>query len=82
MHHLEAQALPRVVETSQLMMAKREMSMVPYHIGVGALEHLGEHHSFLCKAARFSWIQLAQRPSGLKQEVQMRRHAPATLGPR
>ena len=67
MHRCQTCTLPGMLKTSQLVVAQREVSIAAFHIGVGALEHLSEHHRFVLEAALFSWIQLTQCPTGLKK---------------
>ena len=67
MHRCQACTLPGMLKTSQLVVAQREVSIAAFRIGAGALEHLSEHHRFVLEMTLFSWIQLAQCPSGLKK---------------
>src|SRR5262249_34969813 len=46
-HCGEACTLPGVVESTQCMVAQREVAVAPFHIGTGALEHLREPCSLL-----------------------------------
>ena len=46
-HRREAGTFPGVVESSQLVVSKREVPIAPFHVGAGALEHVGELRRFL-----------------------------------
>ncbi len=55
------------VESSQLMVAQREVPVVPFHIGAGALEHLGTLRCFGLEPVVLHRARLPQRPTRRNQ---------------
>src|SRR6266446_6995363 len=64
----QACSLSGVVESSQLMVAQREVPVAPFHIGAGALEHLCKLRCFCLEPVLLHRARLPQRPTRLKQQ--------------
>ncbi len=63
----QAFTLAGVVEAPQLVVAKRQVTVSPFYIGAGALEHLREPCRLVLEPLLLSGGQLTQRSTGLKQ---------------
>src|SRR5262249_6646800 len=66
-HGCQTRTLSRVIEPSQLVIPQREMPVAPFHIGAGALEHVGKFGRLGFELALLSEGQVAQRPAGRKE---------------
>jgi hypothetical protein len=54
----------RMGQSSQLMVAKREVPMASFHVRAGALEHLSERGRFLLQSGLLGRTQRIEGPTG------------------
>ena len=67
MHGCEACTLSGVVKSTQLMVPQREVSIAPFDIGAGALEHLRKLGRLGFELVLLQQAERAQRPAGRKE---------------
>ncbi len=67
MKRRQTRAHSGVVESAQLVIPQREVSVAPFHIRAGALEHLREYFGLVLEPVLFHHAQLAQGPTGRKE---------------
>ena len=72
MHRCQACTLSGVVKSAQLMVPQREIPITPFHIGAGALEHLGELGRFCLSWFFPSGSTASRHPPGSNSGVRMR----------
>jgi hypothetical protein len=66
-HRCQARTLSGVVKSSPLMVPQGEVPVAPFHIGAGALEHLGQLFGLLVELVLLRLTQLGSRPTRLQQ---------------
>src|SRR5262249_15638023 len=66
-HRREARTFPGVVESSQLVVAQREVPVASFHIGTGALAHFREGGRFLLQSVLLTLTQRTEGATGCKQ---------------